>query len=100
MGLFPNKQIKCLVPADDISQSIRRNPIAAGQAALERIAIGMKRMLNGLGRQEVAGIRTLEMQISDGGPIQTDPVVRCEDGLAYPGVYRTPALPMARCSWS
>jgi hypothetical protein len=56
------------VSARDFSERIRRNPLAQSLAGLERLQIGINRLLSVLDREEVAGIRTLEMKISDAGP--------------------------------
>jgi hypothetical protein len=56
------------VSARDFCERVRSNPLASSPAGLERLQIGIKRLLSVLDREEVAGIRTLEMKISDGGP--------------------------------
>jgi hypothetical protein len=52
----------------DFSLAVRRNPLAASRAGLERLDLGIKRLLNVLDREQVSAIRTLEMKISDAGP--------------------------------
>jgi hypothetical protein len=56
------------VPVRPVDFSDRVRQKAGGQAALERIAVGIQRLLNVLERELIAGIRTLEMKISDAGP--------------------------------
>lgn len=52
------------------SDWLRKHPEAQTTAARERLAIALARLPNVLERQGVACIRTLEMKISDGGPIE------------------------------
>jgi hypothetical protein len=57
------------VSAKDFSERIRANPLARSQAGLERLSLATKRLLNVLETETIAGIRTLEMKISDAGPL-------------------------------
>lgn len=50
------------------SKRIRDNPVYQSERAMERLQIGMNRLLSVLDREEVSSIRTLEMKISDAGP--------------------------------
>lgn len=51
-----------------LSDRVRRNPLAQSKAGLERLSLGMRRILSVLEREEAAAVRTLEMKISDAGP--------------------------------
>jgi hypothetical protein len=55
------------VRATEFSEEVRRK--AGSNAVLDRVDISIKRLLNVLEREQIAGIRTLEMKICDAGPL-------------------------------
>jgi hypothetical protein len=64
---IPSRRDRNRASPGDFSTIVRQK--AGSQAVLERVAIGIRRILNVLEREQIAGIRTLEMKICDAGPL-------------------------------